>query len=120
MWTKRTSWGPCVRASGEECRWCWRRRNPPPRSKGVCIDGPGSAVWRHQSDVLRCCALWLRLSDQLADHEWGSDMNRYILADDGRTPVPEPDLFAWSRQFDNREHYVVAQDHIGSTSGSTK
>jgi hypothetical protein len=43
---------------------------------------------------------------------------KYILAEDGRTPVEEPDLMKWARWFENSERQV-AHDVVGAIQVST-
>lgn len=44
--------------------------------------------------------------------------DKYILAEDGKTPVP-CDLMTWAKWFEKRETRIVAQDQIGEVKVST-
>lgn len=46
-------------------------------------------------------------------NEW-----KYILAEDGKTPIPEPDVIKWARWYEKTERHV-AFDEIGSIKIST-
>jgi len=44
----------------------------------------------------------------------GSPENKYILGGaDGRTPVPEPDLFTWAEWWRDQGEGAIAEDTVG-------